>query len=66
MILYWAIFYLGPTDNPSTLKWKNLIYWDFIFHLGSTEHSVKLKKIIRNQGCLGSSKSYDPTDLNDR
>ena len=34
----------------------------FIFHLGPTEPSIKLKKITRNQGCLGSSKSYDPAD----
>ena len=63
---YWDIFYLGPTDALSTLEWKNLVYWDFIFHLGSTEPSVKLKKITRNQGHLGLSESYDPTDLNDR
>ena len=62
MTLYWDIFYLGPIDTLSTLEWKNLVYWDFIFHLGPTEPSIKLKKIIRNQDCLGSSKSYDPTD----
>ena len=55
-------FNLGPTDALSTLEWKNLVYWDFIFHLGSTEPSVKLKKITRNQGHLGLSESYDPTD----
>ena len=62
MTLYWDIFYLSPIDTLSTLEWKNLVYWDFIFHLGPTEPSVKLKKIIRNQSCLGSSKSCDPTD----
>ena len=62
MTRYWDIFYLGPTDTLSTLEWKNLVYWDFIFHLSPTEPSVKLKKIIRNQGCLESSKLYDPTD----
>ena len=55
-------FYLSPTDTLSTLEWKNLVYWDFIFHLGSTKPSVKLRKIIRNQSCLGSSKSCDPTN----
>ena len=62
MILYWNIFYLSLTDTLSILEWKNLIYWDFIFHLGPTEPSIKLKKITRNQGCLGSSESYDPTN----
>ena len=62
MTLYWDIYYLGPTDTLSTLEWKNLVYWDFIFHLSPIEPSVKLKKIIRNQGCLESSKLYDPTD----
>ena len=60
MTLYWDIFYLGPIDTLSTLEWKNLVYWDFIFHLGLTEFFVKLKKITRNQGHLGSSESYDP------
>ena len=60
MTRYWDIFYLGPTDTLSTLEWKNLVYWDFIFHLSPTEPSVKLKKIIRNQSHLGSSKSTDP------
>ena len=63
MILYWDIFYLSPTDTLSTLELKNLVYWDFIFHLGLIKPSVKLKKTIRNQGFLESSKSYDPTDL---
>ena len=62
MTLYYDIFYLDPTDTFNTLEWKNLVYWDFIFHLGPTEHVVKLMKITRNQGCLGSSKSYDPAD----
>ena len=62
MTLYWDILYLGPTDTLSTLEWKNSAYYDFIFHLGPTEHSVKLKKIKRNQGHLGSSESYDPTN----
>ena len=59
---YWDIFYLGQTDALFTLEWKNLVYWDFIFHLSSTEPSVKLKKITRNQGYLGSLELYDPTD----
>ena len=63
MILYWDIFYLDPTDILSTLKWKNLIYWDIIFHLGLIESSVKLKKITRNQGYLELSKSYDSTNV---
>ena len=46
---YWDIFYLSSTDTLSTLEWKNLVYWDFIFHLGPTEPSVKLKKITINQ-----------------
>ena len=62
MTPYWDIFYLGLIDTLSTLEWKNLVYWDFIFHLGTNESSVKLKKITRNQGHLGSSKSYNPTD----
>ena len=32
-----------------------MVYWDFIFHMSSTEPSIKLKKITRNQGRLGSS-----------
>ena len=60
MILYWNIFNLSLTDTLSTLEWKNLVYWDFIFHLGPTEPSVKLKKITRNQFRLGSSELYDP------
>ena len=63
MILYWNIFYLSLTDTLFTLEWKNLAYWDFIFHLDPTKPSVKLKKITRNQGRLRSSESYDPTDL---
>ena len=63
MTLYWNIFYLSLTDTLSILEWKNLVYWDYIFHLGPTEPSVKLKKITRNQGRLGSLESYDPTDL---
>ena len=63
MTFYWNIFYLSLTDTLFILEWKNLIYWNFIFHLGPTEPSVKLKKITRNQGRLGSSESYDPTDL---
>ena len=55
-------FYLGPTSILFTLEWKNLVYWGFIFHLGPMEPSVKLKKIKRNQGCLGLSKSNDPTN----
>ena len=55
-------FYLGPTNTLSTLEWKNLVYWDFIFHLDPTKSSVKLKKVTRNQGCLKSLESYDPTD----
>ena len=62
MILYWNIFYLSLTDTLFTLEWKNLAYWDFIFHLSPTESFVKLKKITRNQGRLGLSESYDPTD----
>ena len=62
MIFYWNIFNLSLIDTLSTLEWKNLVYWDFIFHLGPIELSVKLKKIIRNQCRLGSSESYDPTD----
>ena len=62
MILYWNIFNLSLTDIVSTLEWKNLVHWDFIFHLGPTEPSIKLKKITRNQCCLGSSELYDPTD----
>ena len=62
MTLYWDIFYLGSTNTLSTLEWKNLVYLDFIFHLDPIEPSVKLKKITRNQGCLGSSESYDPTN----
>ena len=46
MTRYWDIFYLGPTDTLSTMEWKNLVYWDFIFHLSPTEPSIKLKKII--------------------
>ena len=53
---------MSLTDTLSILEWKNLVYWDFIFHLGPTEPSFKLKKITRNQGRLGSSKSYDPID----
>ena len=60
MTLYWDIFYFNPIDTLSTLEWKNLVYWDFIFRLGPTEPSVKLKKITRNQGQLGSLESYDP------
>ena len=63
MTLYWDIFYLSPTNTLSILEWKNLVYWDFIFHFGPTEPSIKLKKITRNQGRLVSSESYDPTDL---
>ena len=59
MKLCWDIFYLGPTDTLSTLEWKNLVFWDFIFHLGPTEPSVKLKKITINQGRLGLLESYD-------
>ena len=62
MTLYWDIFYLGPTDTLSTLEWKNLVHLDFIFHLGPTKPSVKLKMITRNQSRLGSSESYDPTN----
>ena len=62
VILYWNIFNLSLTDTLSTLEWKNLVYWDFIFHLGPIEHSVKLKKIKRNQCHLGSSELYDPID----
>ena len=29
----------------STLKEKNLVYWDVIFHFGLTKSSVKLKNI---------------------
>ena len=47
----------------STLEWQNMVCWDVIFHLRSTEHFVKLKKITRNQDHLGLSESYDPTDL---
>jgi len=61
--LYWNIFYLGRTDTLSTLKWKNLFYWDFTFHLDPTESFVMLKKITRNQSRLGSSESYNPTEL---
>ena len=63
MILYWNIFNLSLTDTLSTLEWKNLVYWDLIFHLGSTEPSDKLKKITRNQCLLGLSELYDPTNL---
>ena len=63
MILYWNIFNLSLTDTLSTLEWRNLVYWDFIFHLGPTEHFIKLKKITRNQCRLGSLELYDPTDL---
>ena len=62
MILYWNIFNLSITDTLSTLEWKNLVYWDFIFHLGPIEPSVKLKKITRNQCRLGSSELYNPTE----
>ena len=62
MILYWNIFNLILTDTLSILEWKNLVYEDFIFHLGPIEPSVKLKKITRNQCRLGSSELYDPTD----
>ena len=62
MIFYWNIFNLSLTDTLSTLEWKNLVYWDFIFHLGPTEPFVKLKKITRNQYRLGLSELYDPTD----
>ena len=60
MTLYLDIFYFGSTDTLSTLEWKNLVYWDFIFHLGTNESSVKLKKITRNQDQLGLLESYDP------
>ena len=60
---YWNIFYLGLINTLSTLEWKNLVYWDFIFHLGPTEPFVMLKKITRNQSRLRSSKSYDSTNL---
>ena len=63
MTLYWDFFYLGSTDTLSTLEWKNLVYWDFIFHLDPIEPSVKLKKITISLGCLGSEESYDSTDL---
>ena len=63
MILYWNIFNLSLTNTLSTLEWKNLVYWDFIFHLDPTKPSIKLKKITRNQDRLGLSESYDPTDL---
>jgi len=53
---------LGSVDTLSTLEWKDLVYWDFIFHLGQTKPSVKVKKITRNQCCLKSSESYDPID----
>ena len=62
MILYWNIFNLSLTNTLSTLEWKNLAYWNFIFHLGPTEPSVKLKKITRNQCRLRLSELYDPTD----
>ena len=55
-------FYLGPTSILFTLEWKNLVYWDFIFQLGPTKPSVRLKMITRNQGRLGSSKLYNPTN----
>ena len=58
-----GFFYLGPTDTLSTLEWKNLIYWDFIFHLNPIKPSIKLEKITRNQGHLGSLELYDPTDF---
>ena len=63
MILYWNIFNLSLTDTLPTLEWKNLVYWDFIFHLDPTEPSIKLKKITRNQCHLRSSELYDPTKL---
>ena len=50
------------THYLSTLEWQNLVYWDAIFYLGSTEPSVKLKKITKNQDHLKSSESYDPID----
>ena len=62
MILYWNIFNLSLTDTLSTLEWKNLVYWDFIFHLGPIEPFIKLKNIIRNRCHLGSSELYDPTN----
>ena len=62
MTLYKDIFYLGLSDTLSTLKWKNLVYWDFIFHLRPTEPSIKLKNFTRNQGHLGWSEPYNPTD----
>ena len=62
MIFYWNIFYWGSTNTLSTLKWKNMVYWNFIFHLSPTKFFVKLKKITRNKGHLGLLESYDPTD----
>ena len=62
MTLYWNIFYSDPTGTLSTLELKNLVYWDFIFHLSPTEQSIKFKNITRNKGRLGSSESCDPID----
>ena len=64
MTLYWNVIFrlLQPTLYFSTLEWQNLVYWDAIFYLGSTEPSVKLKKITKNQDHLKSSESYDPID----
>ena len=62
MTLYRDIFYLGLSDTLSTLKWKNLVYWDFVFHLGPIEPPIKLKNFTRNQGHFGSSEPYNPTD----
>ena len=63
MTLYWNFFfYLGPNDTLPTLEWKNIVYGDFIFHLGSIEPSIKLKNIAKNKCRLGSLKSYNPTD----
>ena len=43
-----GFFFFGPIDTLSTLELKNLVYWDFIFHIGPTESSIKLKNVTKN------------------
>ena len=45
-----------------TLRIARLGLLRCIFNSGLIESFVKLKKIIRNHDCLGSSESYNPSD----
>jgi len=56
-------FLSGSNWHSLYIRVEKLGLLGFIFHLGPMEPSVKLKKIKRNQGRLGLSESYDPTNL---